>query len=89
MNRTLTALKIRDQIRKFLGIFSPHFSKPKQKFIEQMIFGIQASKDVKLSNISRALDESIQLKKTEERLSRHLDTPGLGIGYGLRERLAL
>ena len=78
MNRTLTALKIRDQIRKFLGIFSPHFSKPKQKFIEQMIFGIQASKDVKLSNISRALDESIQLKKTEERLSRHLDTPGLG-----------
>jgi len=78
MNRTLTALKIRDQIDRFMGIFSPHFSKPKRKFIEQMIFGIQASKDVKLSNISRALDEIISLKKTEERLSRHLDTPGLG-----------
>lgn len=63
---------------KFLGIFSPHFSKPKQKLIEQMIFGIQASKDVKLSNIARALDEPIKLKKTEERLSRHLDAPGLG-----------
>jgi hypothetical protein len=61
-----------------MGIFSPRFSKPKCKFIEQMVFGIQASKDVKLSNVSRALDEPISLKKTEERLSRHLDTPGLG-----------
>ena len=78
MNRTQTALKIREQIERFLGIFSPHFSKPKQKFLEQMVFGIQASKDVKLSNIARALDEPISLKKTEERLSRHLDTPGLG-----------
>jgi hypothetical protein len=42
-----------------------------------MLFGIQAAKDVKLSNIARTLDESIRLKKTEERLSRNLDTPGL------------
>jgi hypothetical protein len=78
MNRTQTALRIREQIERFLGIFSPHFSKPKHRFIEQMVFGIQAAKDVKLSNIARALDEPIRLKKTEERLSRHLDTPGLG-----------
>ena len=93
MNRTRTALKIREQISKFLGIFSPHFSRPKLKFIEQMVFGIQASKDVKLSNISRALGEPISLKKTEERLSRNLDTPGLGqavneqIAYAARRRI--
>ncbi|MGC9424161.1 transposase [Vibrio sp.] len=74
MNRTQTALRIRGQIDKFMGIFYPHFSVPKLKFIEQMVFGIQASKDVKLSNISRALDESVSLKKTEERLSRNLNT---------------
>lgn len=74
MNRTQTALKIRGQIDKFMGIFYPHFSVPKLKFIEQMVFGIQASKDVKLSNISRCLDENISLKKTEERLSRNLNT---------------
>lgn len=78
MNRTQTALKIRDQIEKFMGVFSPHFSKPKQRFIRDMIFGIQAAKDVKLSNITRALDEAIKPKKTEERLSRNLDMPGLG-----------
>ena len=38
-----------------------------------MIYGIQASKDVKLSNISRALKENIPLIKTEDRLSRNLD----------------
>lgn len=86
MNRTQTAQRIRAQIEKFMGIFSPHFSKPRLKFIEQMVFGIQASKDVKLSNISRALDESISLKKTEERLSRNLDTPGLG--QAVNERIA-
>lgn len=57
-----------------MGIFYPYFSAPKLKFIEQMVFGIQASKDVKLSNISRSLDENISLKKTEERLSRNLNT---------------
>ena len=37
-----------------------------------MVYGIQASKDVKLSNISRALKEDIPLIKTEDRLSRNL-----------------
>jgi hypothetical protein len=42
-----------------------------------MIYGLQASQDVKLSVIARALDEPITAKKTEERLSRHLKVPGL------------
>jgi hypothetical protein len=69
---------LRTQIHRFSGIFSPHFSKPKARFIEQMIYGIQASQDVKLSAIGRALGEPIALKKTEERLSRHLEAEGLG-----------
>jgi len=39
-----------------------------------MLYGIQASKDVKLSNISRVLNEEIRLIKTENRLSSNLDT---------------
>lgn len=77
MNRTQTALKIRGQIDKFMGVISPHFSKPRARFIRDMLFGIQASKDVKLSSIARALDEQITPKKIEDRLSRNLDTPGL------------
>jgi hypothetical protein len=42
-----------------------------------MFFGISASQDCKLSSISRALGESITLKKTEERLSHHLAAPAL------------
>ena len=38
-----------------------------------MLYGIQASKDVKLSNISRTLKEDQPLIKTEDRLSRNLD----------------
>ena len=87
MNRTATALKIRDQIERFLGVFSPQFSKPMIKFIRQMVFGIQASKDVKLSSIARSLDEPIKMKKTEERLSRHLNTPGLA--EAINEQIAV
>jgi hypothetical protein len=38
----------------------------------QMLYGIQTSKDVKLSNIARSLNEQIPLIKTENRLSRNL-----------------
>jgi hypothetical protein len=72
------AEKLRAQIEQFSGIFYPRFSKPKLRFIEQMLFGIAASQDCKLSQISRALQEPISLKKTEERLSHHLAEPQLG-----------
>ncbi len=38
----------------------------------QMFYGIQASKDVRLSNITRSLNEEIKLIKTETRLSGNL-----------------
>jgi hypothetical protein len=78
MQTTRVAEKLRVQIHQFLGIFSPHFSRPKLKFLEQMLYGVSASQDCKLSQVARVLGEAILLKKTEERLSRHPATPGLG-----------
>lgn len=72
MNRIQMASRVREQLDHFLGIFSPHFSRPGLKFVGQMIYGLQAHKDVKISQIARALDEPVSLKKTEERLGRHL-----------------
>ena len=67
-----TAFKVRAQLDGFLGIFSPRFSKPMQRFIGQMVFGIQAAQDVKLSQIGRELQEPIRIGKVENRLSRNL-----------------
>jgi hypothetical protein len=78
MHPTRVAEKLRAQIHQFSGILSPQFSKPQTKFVEQMLFGISASQDCKLSQIARTLGEPITLKKTEERLSHHLAAPQLG-----------
>jgi hypothetical protein len=42
-----------------------------------MLFGIQSSQDVKLSNIARSLQENIALIRTEKRLSRNLNSAEL------------
>jgi len=69
---SFTINRFKAQANKFSGIISKGLSIPKQKLIKQLIYGIQASKDIKLSNISRALQENIPLIKTEDRLSRNL-----------------
>jgi hypothetical protein len=69
--------KLRVQIHEFSGRLSPRFSKPLRRFVEQMLYGILVSKDVKLSQIGRALEEPISLKKTEDRLSTNLNSDGL------------
>lgn len=68
-----TIHRFKAQVNKFSGIFSENLPKTKKRFFKEMLYGIQASKDVKLSNISRALQEDIALIKTENRLSRNLD----------------
>jgi hypothetical protein len=78
MNHSQTALNVREHLSQFSGIFSPHFLKPVAGFIGDMLYGLQASQDIKLSYIGRGIDEDIALKKTEERLSRHLYTRGAG-----------
>jgi hypothetical protein len=71
-NGSRIAGKIKTQITRFAHKISCGFQKPAQKFMVQMLYGIQASKDVKLSNISRSLNEQIPLIKTEGRLSRNI-----------------
>jgi hypothetical protein len=68
-----TVANVKGQLSKFSGIISKGFRKPKQKLIKEMLYGIQAAKDVKLSNIARTLKEEQALIKTEDRLSRNLD----------------
>jgi hypothetical protein len=76
-NDSKIASKIKAQITRFANRISRGLKKPKRKFIAQMLFGIQASKDIKLSEISRSLKEDIALIKTENRLSRQLGEEGL------------
>jgi len=71
-NSSKIAGKIKSQITRFSHKLSGEFKKPLRKFLVQMLYGIQASKDVKLSNIARSLNEEISLIKTETRLSRNL-----------------
>ncbi|GAB4544289.1 MAG: hypothetical protein Fur0020_13690 [Thermodesulfovibrionia bacterium] len=68
-----TVANLKGQLSKFSGIISKVFNKPKQRLIKEILYGIQASKDVKLSNIARTLKEEQPLIKTEDRLSRNLD----------------
>jgi len=65
------------QCNKFSGTISKGLGKVKKRLVKEMIYGIQASKDVKVSNISRALQEAIPLLKTEDRLCRNLNDEDL------------
>lgn len=64
--------RLKAQLTKFSSELCEGLSRPLQKFVGQMLFGIQASQDVKLSNVARSLKEEIPLIKTEDRLSRNL-----------------
>ena len=77
MNDSTAAYRLREQLKKFVGIVFPHVPKSQKEFLGQMFFGIQAGQTTVVSRIARELDEDILLKKTEERLSRHLLDEGL------------
>jgi hypothetical protein len=64
---------VKGQLSKFSGIISKGLPKAKQRLVREIIYGIQAGKDIKLSSITRSLNEPIPLIKTEDRLSRNLD----------------
>ena len=72
-----TIHRFKMQSNKFSGTIGKNLSKTKKRLVKEMIYGIQASKDVKLSNISRTLQEEIPLIKTEDRLSRGLASEDL------------
>lgn len=58
----------------FCSRISMGMTRPEFKFISQMIYGLLCSQSCHLSKISRALNETVLLKKTIERLSRNLAT---------------
>jgi hypothetical protein len=63
---------VREQVARFSAKMAAGLKRPAQKFVSQMLFGILAAKDIKLSNIARSLQEEITLGKTETRLSRNV-----------------
>jgi hypothetical protein len=64
--------RLKAQLTKFSSELCAGLSKPLTGFVSQMLFGIQSSQDVKLSNIGRSLQEDLPLIRTEKRLSRNL-----------------
>ena len=69
--------RLKAQLTKFSLELCVGLSRPLAKFVSQMLFGIQSSQDVKLSNIARALQEDMTLIRTEKRLSRNLKSAEL------------
>jgi hypothetical protein len=63
--------RLKAQLTKFASQLTVGLSKPLRNFVGEMLFGIQASQDIKLSSVARSLREDIPLIKTEDRLSRN------------------
>jgi len=69
--------RLKAQLTRFTCELPAGLSKPLRNFVGEMLFGIQASQGVKLSNIARSLQEELPLLKTEDRLSRNLQAEEL------------
>ena len=73
MNDSTIAFRAKEQLGKFLGKVFTHFSRPKQKFMADMLYGMQASGDTQLSSIMRAINDDPGMRHAvEKRLSRNL-----------------
>ncbi|QTL99777.1 transposase [Iocasia frigidifontis] len=72
-NYTKFIYQLKRKVSNFSKSISKNLSKPKTKFITQMIYGLLKGQSVLLSNIARSLKEDILFKKTVERLSRNLE----------------
>lgn len=71
------AAKIQGQMARFSGKLSKGLPKVASRLVAEVIFGVQSRGSVRLSEIARALDEPIRLKKVIERLGRQLERRGL------------
>jgi len=78
------AQKLRAQIIEFSGELSRGLPKVVSRLVREMIYGIQARQSVRLTEVSRALDEPIRIKKTVSRLSRQLGNRRLETWIGNR-----
>lgn len=64
--------KIQIKLHQYGERFSSDFSRPQGKFVYQMLFGILKGGKVQLNSIARSLQDGLSLKKSTERLGRHL-----------------
>lgn len=67
-----TMLEKSGKCNRLFHLEVPHYHKSTARFIGDMVYGILAQKDVKLSLVVGALKEDISPKKVEDRLSRML-----------------
>jgi len=70
-NNTLV-WQMKRTLLQFSEKISDGLTRPKLKFLVQMLYGMLASHSVMLTDIGRSLQEEISLKKLEDRLSRNL-----------------
>ena len=71
-NYSTYAHNLKRGIANFVAKLGKGLSRPAQKFVLDMIFGLIASQSCHLTKIARKLKEDIALGKTVERLSRNL-----------------
>ena len=69
--------KIKSQITRFASRLTEGMDKVERRFVGEMLYGIQASEEVKVSEVARSLQEDIALIKTENRLCRNLASEDL------------
>ena len=81
-------VKLRVQIHQFSGKLCAGMGKVARRFVEEMVYGIQARGSVRLSEVARSLNEKTSVKKRIDRLSRNLGRSGLGgeIGEAVLEQ---
>ena len=80
MNNSTIAWKTRAQLDDFMVKMFHGFSKPQNKFVRDMVYGIQATGDTILTDIARAVDSEGRHRNVENRLSRNLQAEGLAQG---------
>ena len=72
INYNTTGSSLKRGIVNFSKKIGEKLTKPTQKFVADMIYGIIASKSSKLTEIGKELKEKTALKKVTERLGRNL-----------------
>ena len=65
------------QLDDFMVKMFHGFPKPQNKFIRDMVYGIQATGDTIITDIARAVAPEDKHRNVENRLSRNLQTEGL------------
>lgn len=73
-NFTTNTYEMKREILNFSKKMSKGLTKPKEKFIQDIEYGIASSGSCLISDISRSLNEKIKLKNTMERLCDNLNS---------------